>query len=119
VGVRVLVAIRGAVFVHGRSLSVGARCSWVGGCRRPFALEDGGGGRSFRGVVLGWSWWGYGCGRAMVSGSGMVVVVASRCCCSWAAVPVRPCWVIVCWRRAVVVGGWGMVVLGWGMIVRG
>jgi hypothetical protein len=26
-----LVAIRGAVFIGGRSLSVGARCSWVGG----------------------------------------------------------------------------------------
>jgi hypothetical protein len=26
-----LVAIRGAVFIRGRSLSAGARCSWVGG----------------------------------------------------------------------------------------
>jgi hypothetical protein len=46
-----LVAIRGAVFIRGRSLSAGARCSWVGGCRRPFAFEDSGGGRSFRAVV--------------------------------------------------------------------
>jgi hypothetical protein len=60
VGVQVLVAIRGAVFVRGRSLSTGAHCSWVGGRHRPFALEDGGGGRSFHTVVLGWSWWGYG-----------------------------------------------------------
>jgi hypothetical protein len=63
-----LVAIRGAVFIGGRSLSAGARCSWVGGRRRPFAFEDGGGGRSFRAVVRGWSWWGYGRGRAMVRG---------------------------------------------------
>jgi hypothetical protein len=65
-----LVAIRGAVFIGGRSLSAGARCSWVGGRRRPFAFEDGGGGRSFCAVVRGWSWWGYGRGRAMVSGGG-------------------------------------------------
>jgi hypothetical protein len=63
-------SLRGAVFVRGRSLSAGARCSWVGSRRRPFALEDGGGGRSFRAVVRGWSWWGYGRGRAMVSGGG-------------------------------------------------
>jgi hypothetical protein len=49
----------------------------------------------------------------------IVVVVASGYCCSWAAVPVRPRWVVVCWRRAIVVCGWGMVVRGWGMIVRG
>jgi hypothetical protein len=65
-----LVAIRGAIFIRGRSLSAGARCSWVGGCRRPFAFEDSGGGRSFRAVVRGWLWWGYGRGRAMVSGGG-------------------------------------------------
>jgi hypothetical protein len=65
-----LVAIRGAVFIRGRSLSAGSRCSWVGGGRRPFAFEDSGGGRSFRAVVRGWLWWGYGRGHAMVSGGG-------------------------------------------------
>jgi hypothetical protein len=59
-----LVAIRGC------SLSMSACCSRVGGRRRPFAFEDGGGGCSFRAVVRGWSWWGYGRGRAMVSGGG-------------------------------------------------
>jgi hypothetical protein len=65
-----LVAIRGAVFICGRSLSAGAHCSWVGGRRRPFAFEDGGGGRSFRAVVRGWLWWGYSSGHTMVSGGG-------------------------------------------------
>jgi hypothetical protein len=65
-----LIAIHGAVFIRGRSLSTGARCSWVGGCRRPFAFEDSGGGRLFCAVVRGWLWWGYGRGCAMVSGGG-------------------------------------------------
>jgi hypothetical protein len=70
VAIRGAVFIRGAIFIRGRSLSAGARCSWVGGHRHPFAFEDGGGGRSFRAVVRGWLWWGYGRGRAMVSGGG-------------------------------------------------
>jgi hypothetical protein len=78
----------------------------VGGRRRPFALEDGGGERSFCAVVLGWSWWGYGHGRAMVLGGGMVVVVASGCCCSWAAFRfVCAGLLFVGARRSLLVGG--------------
>jgi hypothetical protein len=107
----------------GPSLSVGTRC--------PRALVVRGWGvvvvrsRS-RIVVVGARsalWFEGGCGGGTVVVAlwyrAVVVVVASGCCCSWAAVPVRPRWVVVCWCRAVVVGGWGMVVLGWGMIVRG
>jgi hypothetical protein len=116
-----LVAIRGAIFIRGRSLSAGARC--------PGALVVRGWGvvvvrsRS-RIVVVGARsalWFEGGCGGGTVVVAlwyrAVVVVVASGCCCSWAAVPVRPRWVVVCWRQAVVVGGWGMVVLGWGMVV--
>jgi hypothetical protein len=121
-GVGALVAIR-AICV-GPSLSVGARCpralvvrGWgvvvvrsrsrmvVVGARSALWFEGGRGGGTV--VVAVWYW--------VV----VVVVVALGYCCSWAAVPVLLRWVVVCWRRAIVVRGWGMVVRGWGMIVRG